>query len=133
MTDLIREAADLAADMIDAALQEQFTGAGLAEVLPCDHKWGCTSPVDHDYACPADRRPAVAALIEARVAAARPAVLLEAAKLICPLCRNEYGRDDQPIIPHLDEYKCWSHGRWGRCHAEEIWNALASSEPGKIK
>ena len=103
MTDLIREAAEHAATalfapkhlgrpidqssmvaQIDAALREKFTGAGLEEVLPNNY---CEEDDAPSRTNPAFYRPAVAALIEARVAAARREALEAIEPLLRHICR----------------------------------------------
>ena len=140
MTDLIREAAERATDrlkqsatgsavqwpamqaIIEAALRKKFTGAGLGEVLPCQADLGnahCDSIPDglphgqHGNWCPAFYRPAVAALIEARVAAA----LERAARAV------------ERLYPETPHFICVDL-KSVRADAALVVRALASSEPG---
>ena len=138
MTDLIREAAERARiallrlrdssmnvqflaysftereiAVIEAALREKFTGAGLEEALPNNYYTEDDAPSQLN---PAYYRPAVAALIEARVAAARQEVLEEAARI--PDAWNRSCKPDDAC----------EHMRTAATIAERI-RALASSEP----
>ena len=89
MADLIREAAETAVRslydpkrlgrplddvsmlaVIEASFREKFTGAGLEDALPCTNPGACSENEGHYGDCPAFYILAVAALIEARVAAA---------------------------------------------------------------
>ena len=124
MADLIREAAEHVATalfapkhlgrpidqnamvaQIDAALRETFTGAGLEEVLPNNY---CEEDDAPSRTNPAFYRPAIAALIEARVAAARREAFEEAAMLV----------------------RGWHYRKGGYTELAHTISALASSEPG---
>ena len=160
MTDLIREAAErtvaaidgidpipmtdelrqILLGLIEAALREKFTGAGLEEVLSCIYTNCYDNTTDkskeiHHESCPAYYRPTVAALIEARVAAARRGGILAVQHLIdSRICmiddRIERSKTTIPNYISDQDWDLWWSDRCVLSNLKSELVALASSGPG---